>query len=630
MDVDVDPPPPPIRYSLSPEPDENPEDEEPRTIVDFLLVKLNELYQGIKAFPQPFDDREPTNGSKKEEIFIEEWEDYKLRFFQTLVTISNYTNPILRIAFDIYTNWLNHGSKAFGELLAVHDDLNEETIETIHKQCRCILICMEEYFLLAHFYMPSWRILTATSKTKIPMEIPFFYELCRIRAITDIFTKFRKYFQKTVEVTSETNTFMLLNALELLPPNLSKWIYPFGVVGKSKTELMVPYYSLSQLESSFRILFLKVNHVGYHSDIGNYVEELLYRASWLAIGPQTKEVMNVDDLTAPLGEEIISELDDNFLWSGDEESNSAIIAKLTENSGALFISNRNFTYRLILRYYAILSKTAYRSFIFVTKRYRGIENQNIGENGPLFSKLPKMSAWVQEWLNWKFGKVHLQMRTEVFNYYSSILIPPSDKEWVIFRYPLQYISDNSVWTIMYDNLKEFMTKTANKDIKKLFQTPTNTEGTVVEYIILRLMTMNFASSKFDSVKFDFMKFFVVSQDALVEKIQYLKERKMPTLVQSFNRYCLLHQESDKPVMYEFQSIYDTLAAWLLIMISKFPKEAVTFTIINIIQQARQELARDHHSKNKGTEKVKTNQFSTVQTRTEDRDEENEDGKSTFF
>ena len=49
---------------------------------------------------------------------------------------------------------LNHGSKAFGELLAVHDDLNEETIETIHKQCRCILILMEEYFLLAHFICP--------------------------------------------------------------------------------------------------------------------------------------------------------------------------------------------------------------------------------------------------------------------------------------------------------------------------------------------------------------------------------------------------------------------------------------------------------------------------------------------
>jgi hypothetical protein len=412
--------------------------------------------------------------------------------------------------------------------------------------------------------------------------------------------------------------------LELVPTNLSKWKFQHGVERQSKSELMVPFYSLSQLETSFRFLFLKISHVGYHSDVGNYIEDLLNRASWLLIGPQPKEIMDLPDFSAPLSESASSRLEHNFILDYAitfdlEDEPQHLLDQIKDTSSSLMICNRNFIYRYILRYYEILGKCAYRSFIFPSKRILTLD-------GPL----SETSSWIQEWLNWKFNKVYTLMRTEVFNTFSSILIPPSDKDWVMFRHPLQYISESSVWSILYPNLKTFMTANANKDVKKLYYNPSNTDGTIMEYIVLRLMTMNFAA------KFDFMKF-VVSQQDFISKIEILKNREMPTIVQSFNRYCLLFKDpsSTNPVstLYEYKSIFDVLATWLTIMLRQFKSQAVTYAIVGILNQAKKEMecAKSKTQNSENSNKAnKSGEFTTLQTRKDENDDDNEDGKLTFF
>ena len=532
--------------------------------------------------------------------------------------MSESTNIVLSIIFPIYTKWYKEGNDTF-RALSVQSDLDEEMVTLLYQQSKCILIIMEEYFYLTHYYMPSWRILSSSNKTRTPMEILFLFELARIRAINDIFTKFKSSFDRSDKTTVEHTTLSILLSLELIPPNVSKWKFQNGKERKSKSELMVPFYSISQLETSFRFLFLKINHVSFHSDVGNYIDSLLNRVSWLLISPQPKDIMDHPDFVTPLSDNVLFNLESNFILDysitfDQSDEPQHLLDHIKNAKSSLMICNRNFIYRYILRYYEILNKCAYRSFIFPAKRLLTMDYH-----------LTEMSNWLQNWLNWKFDKVQTLMRTEIFNTFSSMLIPPSDKEWVMFRHPLQYISESSVWTILYPNLKTFMVANANKDIKKIYYEPSNTDGSIMEYIVLRLITMNFA------IKFDFMKF-VVLQSHLIPKIDTLKHREMPTIVQSFNRYCLLYKDpsssNSSHVLYEYKSIFDVLAAWIIIMIKNFKSQAVTLAIVSILHQAKKEM--DKSDKGQSTTHQKAGEFTTLQTRKDDNDDDNEDGKSTFF
>jgi hypothetical protein len=465
----------------------------------------------------------------------------------------------------------------------------------------------------------------------------FFYELCRIRAITDVIFRFKLHFDKKKAGTTAFDnyqTMTILRSSELIPPNLGKWQFPFGVKAENKNDFMVTYYSLSQLEMSFNALFLKINHVGYHSDIGRYLEELWYRMAWLMVCPHPKETLDSADYRSPLTNRAKADLNANFLASPVEveslfdEECKTIQKDMLEAD--LYICNRYFIYRCILRYCSLLTKTAYRSFIFTTVRILEPDAQ-----------LKEMSTWIQQWVNTKFDKVHTQVKKEVYDKFSAFLIPPSDREWVRYRYAQRYVSDSSVWDVLYPNLKAFMIATAARDIKKIYyrndEQKENTDGTILECIVVRLMSMNLAS-----FNIDFDKYFVANEKDLVNRIEQLRsKREMPILVQSFNRYCLLFRNPDVPgspaTLYEYKSIFDTIAALINTMIKYFgegdKRSLVTLAIVRAINDSKkafQQGAEKNRRKKKEDTDMSTAVSSTLQTRKTDDDDEDEEDKMAFF
>jgi hypothetical protein len=127
-----------------------------------------------------------------------------------------------------------------------------------------------------------------------------------------------------------------------------------------------------------------------------------------------------------------------------------------------------------------------------------------------------------------------------------------------------------------------MLETAAKNIKQLFSKPGQGEMIIFEYIILNLVGKIFAD------KFNFDDQFVCYQDAAVTRIHDIKEnRKMPILVQTFNRFAVFYNN----ILSEYPALFDCISVLFSTLIYDFPNEAVTQGSIVVINQQKRELER---------------------------------------
>lgn len=581
---------------------------QPESFVEELDQIIVHIYKLAKQLPDLLNERECLASNQKP--LLEDWEKYANDFYKTLVEISTYTNKLIQLTLPMYFDAYR------GKVItrSLHEKgLTLENISILFKKIGGILSMMDEYFFLAHYHMPSWGIYSPTNtlKSQHAVEVLFFYEICRIRVIYDILNMFGVTLHK-----KKINPFLLtiLNKAELLPPNIDQWRFPYGVSKSEAGELMVPYYSQSQVETSFKYLFLKLNLITYHSDINNYIDKLLARLGWLTIMPAKGDVMDHLDFRAPLSDGVVGQVEDNFI-SVDVE-----FSPVVTDQPHLYICSRAFIFRSILRYWELLSKRFFRNSIFIAKR--------IFKNEP---DITKMSSWLQKVLNRKFERVFTQMRPEVNNKYNELLIPPSDKEWCIQTTP--YVSESSIWTFLYPQLKSDVMNTASKDIKTIYFKPTTTEAGIFEHIAMRLFGMFLGDS------INFRDIFVFNESQILPKLQFFKRViKMPIIIQSFNRYVLLYRGKDgddkSQTLYEYESIFDTLAAWIITMIRDFKTETATHILIRTIKKTQLEEKKfsEKEKEKKGNEAEptsKTNEFSTFQTKAAD-DQANDDNRSSFF
>ena len=596
------------------------------TINDTIFTLLAQMYESIgettstwgsevKKIPHPLAEKAYLDQNKK--LLLENWEKYKTEYYESLVSISSKTNVLISHLYPFYEK-LYQGCLERSEIVSY--GFTESSLSLMAKQITCIRILMDEYFFLAHYHMPSWRIYSSTNapKTKTPMEVPFFYEICRVRAIGDILTKLTRLLVQQVDGRPKNvSSLSTLNSFEILPPNVDKWSYVSGMSRKEPGELLVPYYSQAQLETSFKHFFLRANLISYHSDIGAYLDELWARMSWFVMAPGKGDVFDSVEFRVKMNEDqMANQVEDSFILNTEGGTNMK--ERLFQDKAVLYICNKPFIYRHILRYWEMLAKLSYRTFIFSTKRV--YDNSN---------GIKILSKWLQERLNKKFEKVANQMRPQVFTEYSNLLIPPSDGEWCRQNAGLQYINENSIWMILYPNLKSFAAALAAKDVKTIYYKPTSAEGSIMEFIVLRLFGMVMGDD------LPFAKYYVYDQSKLLEHLDQLKDViHMPTIVQSFNRYGVLYRGKDKtqrPILYEYKSIFDTLAAWMLIMLSDFTQEAATFVLVKVIQMQRTDLLTLTHIGEK-TQTVKTHEFSTMQTKNDNDTDVGtvEDRNSAFF
>ena len=118
-------------------------------------------------------------------------------------------------------------------------------------------------------------------------------------------------------------------------------------------------------------------------------------------------------------------------------------------------------------------------------------------------------------------------------------------------------------------------------------------------------------------EFDFYSMFVKTQSNIVLELEAIKNRKMPVLLQSFNRYSLYYEEK----IQEYPTIFDALGTLLCIMIKDFSKEMITFAISRVLEKQEKEMEFTSKESKKKNQKEQQQQqqaatvenFSTLQT-----------------
>ncbi len=609
-----------------------------RSRITELLCKS---YDITRSLPEPLIEPEDnsqkgsssTETSDKNNIQsshkIEDWEKFKIKYYNTIIDLSKTTNQLLELSFPIY---ILHHARNGAQVTKIIKDLNisPSDVFTLIKQSRIILGLLDRYMVTTHYLMPSWRILNTQNhaNTKTPMEICLFYEICKMRVITNFFDILTNYVPGMNSREKELNASInILHNLKILPPNINKWncVYPYK--HKPSNEMIIQFYSQSQLENSFKHLFLKLNLISAGNEVLIYIDEILARMASLAICAYPAKIMDIESFRSTVPKTILNNIEDKVIFNTDiiedmlgyNMKNNLLddcFSRFEKDCSNLFIFNQNYVVRLILRYIEILRKTIFRTIIFKPERILKPPDN-----------VKMLSKWIQSCLNNKFEKVNQLLRAEIFEKYSNLLLPPSDPEWAAYYHSVQYISENSVWSILYPELKEFINETANKNIKTIYYEPNNNEITIVEYIVLKLFHMIFASN------FNFWDFFVLDQQKLIKTyVNIIEERKMPILIQSFNRFNLLIRQIDgTQLMLEYPSIFDTLAGFIIKMIEDFGDANITFCITETINKLRknERVDDENSSKNQKTINTQSNEFSSVKTRMDTEDDDAGKNRSFF-
>jgi hypothetical protein len=564
-------------------------DEQPnqpmRIDYDLIVKIITNMFHRIKELPSQLKENDANYYLKN--IYKEEWQIYIEKFYQDIRNFSLSTNNLISIIHPIHGNWLLMGDKIFDMLMDQDpDDDFLNIVTTICSLLSLILGFMNEYLMTSHHIMPSWCILSGKSITNIPMEIAMFYEICRVRMINNVFVNFLRHINSKMTVKSSGMADIpILIAFNVLPPMFSRWRKPGTNNNYSKVEMQVCHYSMKQVDESLEYLFHQINHLGYHSTLMLYIDELFNRVSWLVNSPYNEVILNMPEGRSRFDAALANDVS-NFVEtieikeSGEVFSNNIDIANsiksINEKEG-LYMCNSNFIYRSILRYNVILRKSMIRNQIFKVTRILDTSSEH-----------KDLSSWLRKWVDLKFEEVFVTMKQEVSNVYAKLLIPPSDDSWTNYRFPQQYISENSVWTLLYPSLKSHMSTIAGTDIRKIYYTPEPHNGTIYEHIVLRIVSMVFSSNKMD-----FLEGFTVSEENILRDLYKLKkERKMPILVQSFNRYCVLFRKNGEEHLYEHENIFDAISFLITIMIYDFNSNNITFTMIGIMKKGKSDVLKN--------------------------------------
>jgi hypothetical protein len=541
---------------------------------------------------------------------------------------SSYQHPLFKKCGD-------YSVEIGGETLLLN-----EAIARILVLIKNIITNVESYFILSFTNIPGWKILSSiidsnveqkgkqdvTSSAikedpdNIPHQVLFFMEICKIRSLyhcveiiqiyMSLFVEKNHRVQATPKMMTGIEVTKFLGAQNLLPGSFRymRFVHNNKLMNECLStyplEFCLMFYSQEQVETSLTSLFLELNLIPYSGVLEMYLQNLLNRACWFFICPQDPLDLNISRFSTEI-QQLSSQRSQNqqytqshFYWpdqtnDGDTNNNeidtSINISYIEEilyqpddvlhqhnvgeennssqhNQKHFRTPNIDYTYRLILRYIVVLQKLFARN---------SLKPSSILRHKTLSKDIKKMSTLIQSVVNNKFKNIHQKIKGDTHKKHQQLLYPPSDKEWVRYKHKLEYINESSIIEILYPELRNTISSMVNKDITKIFFHPQVTEASLFEYMVLQVVKLLIGQI------FDFDSSLICLDSQLPKRyLEISSQRKMPILVQSFNRFSIYYKKE----LHEFVSIFDCLASLFNFLTTDFPSEKLTFYCTHFIKE----------------------------------------------
>jgi hypothetical protein len=317
----------------------------------------------------------------------------------------------------------------------------------------------------------------------------------------------------------------------------------------------VELYDQHQLEVSFKYLFYEINCIPYHPDIEIYINALLNRMSWFLTFPSTEIDLNEKEFGAEIPEQLSSGLI-NFETLRNRRQPPPLPPKICPNL--------DYLYRNILRYECLLKKI----FPFKNWKYRTMDSDEM-EALPRFPPPEELVQWFMDGIKMKFLQTDKMMQENLQRAHFEILLPPGDREWLHFRHPLQMVNDTSLLTVLHPEAKPVVTERASTKALAIFNSPNHNNASIYEYLVVTTLEMIWAAY------FKFSDCFVLPERLILSQLQSMTERKMPCLVQCFNRYLVLYKNQ----LFSDINIYAAIARLFNYLLNDFSTHSVVIYMI---------------------------------------------------
>jgi hypothetical protein len=328
-------------------------------------------------------------------------------------------------------------------------------------------------------------------------------------------------------------------------------------------DILVPpveLYDQHQLEISFKYLFYEINCIPYHPDVEIYINALLNRMAWFLTFPSPETVLNEKEFGAEIPEQLsLGLINFENLRNNDDDHDAT-----KRNAAPKICPNLDYLYRNILRYDCLLKKI----FPFKNWKYQTTHCDDT-EELPRFPPPEELVEWFTDAVKIKFLQTDKMMQENLQRAHFEILLPPGDREWLHFRHPLQMVNDTSLLTVLHPEAKAVVTERASTKALVIFNSPNYNNASIYEYLVVTTLEMIWAAY------FKFSDCFVLPERLIISQLQNMTERKMPCLVQCFNRYLVLYKNQ----LFSDVNIYAAIARLFNYLLNDFSTHSVVTYMI---------------------------------------------------
>lgn len=293
-----------------------------------------------------------------------------------------------------------------------------------------------------------------------------------------------------------------------------------GASASASSEKYILDYNMYDLSESIRFLLYKWNTVEYHNHLEIYVNELIYRMCFIAI--------------------FGSELEDppSTRGGGGEE-----ICNVTDFASAS-TPNFSFLYWAETKYQHLVIEKLHK-INHTTKLYSMVGGEAISNDRAMVSVL--LSKYCKEWASNKMAvdAVSQKFQQKVL----TLLCPPGDEDWMRFRFPLEPLTVNNVFSKLHDASYLDIIEESKTSLLTLLNPPNRVlerrrvriQDEAALMILDTIFSSGFSQSK------SFCEKFVVPPEREHEVLYRKRIRKLPFLSCVFNRYLVCYLK-DSPIM----------------------------------------------------------------------------------
>ncbi len=535
-----------------------------------LLQEVHQLSQIVA----PWNKYSKTVGSAMNmpDPTIEMEHQFGLAFGTKLIVINTCLNQLLEYSFlpylglkgqdsEIYTRQRSNDA-GFTEKQTLHGELEYAYIHVLKE----VLFLMELYYVQTTKASTSFvrirvreertRLLEKKSVRQYTLAGQLLFEMARVRVLLYCFSLKNNTERETNRRTPYMNDFPNVIATRLSHSAMTRdttqnqdvhslWMYiSMGAEAESPflkpKDITLPkgqgpdrpkcimLYSMCDLEHAFCFLFYGWTLVNYSADLEQYVQALLNRTSMLLCFKNT----GVECFSCPA------------LY------NAEVFMDHTEFILPGFQFRDSYLYRMSLRFYYLLEKlNRFRNMRCIV-RYKENNLKFLGEHEAIYGKITEyFMKWCDQWASGQMGEI---AQEGIRKRYLELLVPPGDKEWLIFDMPTEAVTVTNIISKLHEKLSEVIFRKTNTKIAdiikkglgedKKFGSDIGNVGAIQrlhDEIVLRAIEPLFTDNSEDVAKaFSFTEMFVFNEereDAIFTRHAQLAEKDYPFFAFLFSR-----------------------------------------------------------------------------------------------